>query len=69
MLITKIILNVLKKLIGQFILSITFKFLDNISTSDFLNHTYKLVHFAKEVIQIAKLKKSLIARFFDMIFG
>ena len=47
------------------------KFLDNISTSDFLNHTYKLVHFGwnKEVIPVAKLKKSLIARFFDMIFG
>ena len=46
-------------------------FLNNISRENMLKTANKLVHFgwSKEAIPISSLKKSIIARFFESIFG
>jgi len=48
-----------------------FNFIDNLSNENMLNSAHKLVHFGwkKEAIPVAHYKKSLIARFFEAIFG
>ena len=45
-------------------------FIEDISNENILNSANKLVHFGwkKEAIPVSKSKKSLIARFFDMLF-
>ena len=49
----------------------TVKFIDNIKTEQFISRANNLVHFGwkKEVIPVVNNKKSIIARFFDVIFG
>jgi len=49
----------------------TVKFLEDITTEEFMNNVNKLVHFGwkKEAIPVAQLQKTLIARFFDVIFS
>ena len=46
-------------------------FSKNISTEDLMNNVNKIVHFGwkKEAVPIIQSKKSLIARFFDMLFS
>ena len=49
----------------------TVKFLEDITTEEFMNNVNKLVHFGwkKEAIPVAQFQKTLIARFFDAMFG
>ena len=51
--------------------NIQIKFLNNLDSEEMIVTVNKLVHFGwkKEAIPIAHSKKSLIARFFDVIFG
>ena len=51
--------------------SVAFKSLDYCSKEHILDTTEKVVHFGwkKEAIPVFKFKKSLIARFFEAIFG
>ena len=46
------------------------KFLGDLDTENMLKTANKLVHFGwkKEAIPIAKTKKTIIARFFDLLF-
>ena len=46
-------------------------FSKNIPTEDLMNNVNKIVHFGwkKEAVPIIQSKKSLIARFFDMLFS
>ena len=48
----------------------TVKFLEDITTEEFMNNVNKLVHFGwkKEAIPVAQSQKTLIARVFDAIF-
>ena len=47
------------------------KFKKNISTEDLMNNVYKLVHFGwkKEAIPVTHTEKSIIAKFFDILFS
>ena len=47
------------------------KFLNNFSSDEMLKTINKLVHFGwkKEAIPITDINKSIIARFFDALFG
>ena len=47
------------------------KFIENITTEDLTYNANKLVNFGwkKEAIPVAQNNKSLIARFFDVLFG
>ena len=49
----------------------TVKFLEDITTEEFMNNVNNLVHFGwkKEAIPVAQSQKTLIARFFDAIFS
>ena len=47
------------------------KFMNNIATDDLISQVNKIVHYGwnKEAIPVTHTKKSLIAKFFDLIFG
>ena len=47
------------------------EFLENVSNENILNTANRLVHYGwkKEAIPVTQFEKSLIARFFDAIFG
>jgi cell division protein FtsA len=48
-----------------------FKFIENISTEDLINNANKIVHYGwkKEAIPVTHAKKSIIAKFFEALFG
>jgi len=48
-----------------------FKFIENISTEDLIDNANKLVHYGwkKEAIPVTHAKKSIIAKFFEALFG
>jgi len=48
-----------------------FKFIENISTEDLIDNANKLVHYGwkKEAIPVTHAKKSIIAKFFEVLFG
>ena len=47
------------------------KNIDQISNEEILSNAYKIVHFGwkKEAVPIVKAKKTLISRFFDLLFN
>ena len=48
-----------------------FKFIEETATKDFINNANKLVHFGwkKEAIPITHIKRSFLAKFFDILFS